>query len=106
MPHLVANKSSVEQLRYKQIVDQTPCPLIPIICGDMVRLERQAFSVLGVLCCFGQISYIGWTRQITYEIILSVIRQRALGFQGTVDLGHGVYPHDAFEREVRHGRVT
>jgi len=43
---------------------------------------------------------------MTYEIILSVIRQRALRFQSTVDLGHGVYPQDAFEREVRHGGVT
>ena len=32
--------------------------------------------------------------------------QSALRFQGAVDLGHGVYPHDAFECEVRHGRVT
>jgi len=42
MPHLVANKPSIEQLWCKQIVYQTPCPLIPMIWSDWnVRLSQS-----------------------------------------------------------------
>ena len=49
MPHLVANRPSIKELRRKQVIHQTPRSLIPITCRAMVRLERQAFPVFGVL---------------------------------------------------------
>ena len=43
MPHLIANKPGIKQLRHKEIVYQTACPLVPITCHDVVGLEPQSF---------------------------------------------------------------